>query len=219
MSFQNLVTAAQEYFPKLKIKYKNHSWFMKLLSVVFFFSPGFMTRYTTTIGNTVYFPSKEFVQKHEVSSCIIVLHELVHLYDQKIMSKSLFLFTYLFPQILSPICLLLIFLLTWKIMLPLAIIFALPIPAVFRMYWEKRAYFSSFYVLQLLASKLKFNPHLKAQEHIFLRYFHDSSYYFMWPFKKAIRGQFDQALQLSKEGKRPYEDPVFDILDDLINKV
>jgi hypothetical protein len=218
MNFQDLVTSAQVYFPKLQIKYKDQSWFMKLLGKLLFFNKGFMTEYTTTIGDTVYFPNEKFVKLRQVSSSVILLHELVHLNDQKKMSKPLFTLSYLFPQILVPICLLMIFLVTWKVMLPLALVFSAPIPAFFRMHWEKRAYLSSFYVMRLLGNRLNFDPHLKSQEAKFLTNFHDSSYYFMWPFHD-INNRFDQALELAKAGKRPYEDPVFDMIEDLASKV
>ena len=217
MSFRNLVTASEGYFPKLKIKYKDESWLMKLIGKLVFFSPGFMTEYTTTIGETVYYPSEKFVKLHPVSSSVVLLHELVHLHDQKKIGKIPFIFSYLFPQILVPVCILLLLLVSWKIMLPLAILLSFPIPALFRTHWEKRAYLSSFYVLQLLGNKLKFNPHLESQEKLFLDYFHGSSYYYMWPFND-INKQFDGALELAKEGKRPFEDPVFDMIEDLVAK-
>lgn len=217
MSFQNLVIASREYFPNLQIKYKNESRLMRLAGKLFFFSPGFMTEYTTTIGETIYFPSEKFIKLHSVSSSVVLLHELVHLHDQKKMGKFLFAISYLFPQILVPICALLLFLISWKILLPLAILFSAPVPAIFRTHWEKRAYLSSFYVLQLLGNKLKFNPHLESQEKVFLNYFHGSSYYYMWPFNN-INKQFDDAKELAEQGKRPFEDPVFDMIEDLVNK-
>ena len=39
----------------------------------------------------------------------------------------------------------------------------------------------------------------------------------MWPFND-INKQFDWALELAKEGKRPFEDPVFDMIEDLVTK-
>lgn len=103
-------------------------------------------------------------------------------------------------------------------MLPLMILCILPIPGLFRMHWEKRAYLSSFYVMQLLGNRMKFNPHLKSQEKIFLKCFHGPSYYFMWPFQD-IDKQFDQAVEKSSTAQRPFQDSVFDMLEDLVNKV
>src|SRR5271169_3622060 len=102
MSFQELVTASKKYFPKLQIKYKDESWGMRLISKLLIFNHGFMTHYTTTVGDTIYFPSERFVKCHPISSSVVLLHELVHLHDQKRIGKIPFALTYLFPQILVP---------------------------------------------------------------------------------------------------------------------
>jgi hypothetical protein len=205
MSFQELVTASRKYFPSLQIKYKNQSWIMRLVGKLFFLNPDFMTSYTTTIGHTIYFPDEKFIKTRSVSSSVILLHELVHFYDQKRIGKLTFIFSYLFPQILVPIFGLLMFLITWKIMLPLMLFCALPIPAVFRMHWERRAYLSSLYVMRLLGNRLHFNPHLKT-------------YYFMWPFHD-INQQFDQVVDQTPPIQRPFQDPVFEMLEELVSKV
>jgi len=83
------------------------------------------------------------------------------------------------------------------------------------MYFEKRAYLVSLYAVNALANRLNFKPLLATQEEGFIKHFQDSSYYFMWPFG-GIRKDFDDGVAKVKEGKRPFEDPVFDIIDDLI---
>ena len=218
MAFQELITASQQYFPKLQVKYKDQSQLMKIMSKFMIFNRGFMTKHTTTIGDTIYFPTEKFIKSHPVSSSVILMHELVHLHDQKRIGRIPFLFSYMFPQSLIPICLALFFVVTWKIMLPMTVLCLLPIPAFFRMYWEKRAYLSSIYTMQLLGNRMKFNPHLKSQENYFLKYFHGSSYYYMWPFRD-IDKQFDEAILSVGVGKRPFEDPVFDMLEELVTKV
>lgn len=218
MSFQELSTAAQKYFPALQIKYKSQSWLMRLLGKILFFNPAFMTSYTTTIGHTIYYPDQKFIKTRSISSSIILLHELVHFYDQKRVGKLTFAFSYLFPQILVPVFGLLTLIITWKIMLPLMLFCALPIPAIFRMYWERRAYLSSLYVMQLLGKRLHFNPHLKTQEKQFIECFHGSSYYFMWPFHD-INEEFDQVVDKTRIAQRPFNDPVFDMLEELVTKV
>jgi hypothetical protein len=218
MAFQDLVTGAQKYFPDLQIKYKDQSPFMKALGTILFFNPGFMKSFTTTVGETVYFPSEPFVKVRPISSSVVLMHEFVHMNDEKKLSKPVFSLSYLFPQILLPIFLVMLFFVTWKIMLPLILLSLLPIPAYFRMNYEKRAYISSLYTLYKLGQLKSFDPKLDAQAASFVQYFKDGSYYFMWPFGN-VQKEFDDALVLVKAGKRPYEDPVFDILDDLITKV
>ena len=216
MSFQNLVTCAQKYFPDLQIKYKNESLFMKLLSKLLFFNKGFATSYTTTIGSTIYFPTEAFVKSRPISSIVVLLHELVHIKDSYKYTKPLFSFLYLTPQILFLVCLPLL-LISWKIAIPLMLFFALPIPSFFRMHFEKRAYIASLYVLQKLSIRMNFNAELDKQKDYFLQQFKNSYYYYMWVFKN-INKDFDYALIKIKSGERPYNDSVFDILDDLIIK-
>lgn len=217
MAFQDLVTAAQKHFPELKIKYKDQSWFMKLLGFLLFFNKSFMKTYTTTIGSTVYFPSENSVKSRPISASVVLLHELVHVNDAKKLSKPLFGFLYLTPQIFALLCLPL-FLVSWKIALPLFILFLLPIPSYFRMKFEKKAYLISLYAINALGSRLNFKPLLSTQEESFLSHFKDSSYYYMWPFS-GLRKEFNEGVAKIKEGKRPFEDPIFDILDNLIQVV
>jgi uncharacterized protein YihD (DUF1040 family) len=111
----------------------------------------------------------------------------------------------------------LLFIISWKIILPLILLCLLPLPAYFRMYFEKRAYISSLYVIKKLADKHGFNAKLDLRKEDFLSQFKDASYYFMWVFP-GLRKEFDDALIKIKDNKRPFEDKVFDILDYLIDK-
>jgi hypothetical protein len=218
MAFQDLVIATRKYFPNLQVKYKDQSTFMKILALLFFFNRSFMTDYITTIGNTIYIPTQDYIKLRPISGAVIFMHELVHMYDQKRIGNIWFQLAYMLPQILI-LPALLLFLLSWKIAIPVIILLALPIPAYFRMYFERRAYVSSVYVIQKLSERLKFNPRLDGQNTYFIEYFIDSSYYFMWPFTGSVTDKFNAAAQLVQDGRRPYQDPVFDILDDLVTKV
>lgn len=214
MSFQELTTAAQAFFPDLKIKYKDQSPFMKLLGKLLFFNKSFMTSFTTTIGSTVYFPSENFVKLRPISSEIVLLHELVHVSDAKKLNKLLFGFLYLLPLTLIPLALLL-FLFSWKIALPLLLLSAAPLPAYFRMHFEKRAYLVSLYCTQQLAVRKQFTINLEKSAAGYLDNFKDSSYYFMWPFKNLDK-EFADAVVKVQAGQKPYEDPVFEMIDKVL---
>jgi hypothetical protein len=217
MSFQDLVTSSKKYFPDLDIQYKDQSKFMKVLGTILFFNKTFMTSYTTTIGSTVYFPNETFVRIRPISGAVVLLHELVHIDDAHKISKPLFGFLYLSPQVLFLLCLPL-FLLSWKIALPLMVLFASPIPSFFRMYFEKRAYMTSLYSLNALGQRLNFDPKLDTQKEFFLKQFKGGAYYFMWPFSNLDK-EFSQAVDKIKAGQRPFDDKVFDTLDELITTV
>lgn len=216
MSFSNLVIASQKYFPNLKIKYKDQSTLMKICGRIMFFSPGFMTEYTTTIGETVYFPSASYTKLHPVTSYILLLHELVHIHDERKLSKPLFALSYLFPQILFPLAFLL-FLVSWKIALPALLLLAAPLPAFWRMRHERRAYLTSMYSMSKLGRLLNFDPHLGTQSSHFVDRFKDSTYYFMWPFGNIDR-DFSQAMTNILNNQTPFQDDVlFAIIDDLVS--
>lgn len=146
MDFIDTVEKSKKYFPKLSIKFKNTSLLMRLLSIVLFFNTNFKTKFVTTIGNSVYFPSETFVKVLKLNSLTILMHELTHIYDSNKYSNLLFNFLYLFPQslvIFTPLLLLI----NWKIFLATFIILLLPFPAFFRMKFEIKAYLVSLYVL------------------------------------------------------------------------
>lgn len=177
MAFNDLVTKAQTYFPNLQIKYKDQSAFMKFLGTLLFFNPGFMTSYITTIGNTIYWPNKEFVESNTRAVSEIFIHECTHMYDEKRVGSAPFTLGYLFPQLLALPMLFLLFVLSWKIVVPLALLCLAPWPAPFRALFERRAYFTSM----LVGYKLhNWDPELAAPR--YAKHFKDSSYYFMMPF-------------------------------------
>jgi ABC-type multidrug transport system fused ATPase/permease subunit len=214
---KNIIDNATKYFPTLKIKYKDSSFFMKLLSYILFFNKVFMTKYTTTIGPTIYFPSEAFIKLRPISSLNILLHELTHINDSMKFGTFLYSFLYLFPISLFPFMLLfLIF--SWKIALILIILCMLPLPAYFRMHFERRAYFVSLYVINSLSKKMDFNPFLEDNKKYFISQFKAPAYYFMWVFPN-INKQFDEAVKKIKADKRPFEDSFFDIIDELISQI
>lgn len=174
MAFDELVTKAKTYFPDLKIKFKDQDPFMKFLGMLMFFNPGFMTSFVTTIGNTIYWPSKEDLERRSTSE--IFIHECIHMYDDK-KDNLLFKIGYLFPQILALPILLLLFVLTWKIVIPLMLLCLAPWPAPWRAKSERRAYFVSMRVGYELFG---IDPELSGPH--YAKNFKNSSYYWMMPF-------------------------------------
>jgi hypothetical protein len=216
MNLDNLLNAAQKYFPGVNIQYKNESTFMKILGKILFFNKSFMSNYTTTINSTIYFPNRDFIKNNYNSFIVTFLHELVHIKDAKKFSFILFSLLYLSPQILTLLIIPFIFL-NWKLSL-IFLIFALPIPSFFRMYFERRAYIVSLYVLNYLIVNHKIRANLEDNKNFYLTQFKLSGYYFMWPFKN-IDTKLSLAVDNIKLNKRPYEDPIFDIVDDLLKQI
>lgn len=214
---EKLLLAAKQYFPNLKIKYKDESIFMKFLSKILFFNKDFMSKYTTTIGSTIYFPNKKIVEAEGYTATLIFLHELIHVYDSQRFNQILFSFLYLTPQILA-LLLVPLFFINWKLACILFIIFLLPLPSFFRMYFEKRAYFISLYVLNYLIKYKKIQADLNQSKKYYLSNFKDSSYYFMWTFKQLDK-DFSEAVNKIKNDQKPFDDRIFNIIDNLLKQI
>ena len=217
MSLVALVQAAQKYFPDLRIDYKSQSSFMKFIGKLMFFNKQFLTQYTTTIGSTIYFPNPLFVKIRPVSSSIIILHELCHMYDSSKWGKRVFDFLYLFPQSLVPLSIPLL-IVSWQLSL-LFLLFILPFPALFRTYFELRAYMVSLYVMNAVSIKLELKSTLDVNKEDLVSQFNSSSYYYMFPFTSYIRRKLDAAVVKIKAGQRPFDSPVFDMLDELVKTI
>lgn len=122
----------------LRIKFKDESWEMQLLNLfVFWFNPNFLTQYTTVIGNTIYFPDREYIFYNESGAMKTLAHEMVHILDARKMGFGRFALGYLFPQILG-LGVLAFPIIGWWAMVFL--IFLLPLPAPYRSESEARAY-------------------------------------------------------------------------------
>jgi hypothetical protein len=186
---------------KIKIKFKNKSLLMKIISKILFFNKKFMTNYTTTIGNTIYFPSRDFLYNDNIFSEEILLHELVHINDNK--KDLLFPIKYLFPQILFPLSFFLLFLNIW-IFLPVAILLLLPLPAIFRKNYELRGYTASLIAANEIWKEKNVPLDMREKNlHIIAQHintiFTGPQYYYMWRFgvRKELNLIIDKILNES----------------------
>lgn len=99
-------------FPGFNIRFKNESFFMKVLG--FFvspFNPTYMTDFVTTIGKTVYFPSRTTFEQDVWQRLQVLAHEFVHVHDGD--KHWWFSPSYMFPQVLAVIPLLAFGVLAW----------------------------------------------------------------------------------------------------------
>jgi hypothetical protein len=173
-----------------EIKYKNESFFMKFLNLfVRLFNKEFMTLYVTTIGDTIYFPSRDFIENNEEVSICVLSHEVVHVYQAQKLGRVLFSTAYLFPQCLSLLSILAVFGFFWTPMLfnLLFLLFLAPIPAVWRKKFELEAYtitclmwYSIFKVSGYDENKII--QKMNAEIDFIDKTFTGPSYFFMWPF-------------------------------------
>ena len=184
--FNLFLNELKKSFPKLKIKYKNESWLMTILAKILFFNQDFASGYITTIGNTVYFPTQESINKNELSAIATLAHEAVHIYDSSKYTHILFSLLYLLPQLLAILALPLYFVIGWWGLL--ALVFLAPWPAFFRKKFELNGYKMTLFMMNELYVHLGYDKHYREAElkelagKIDSQNFQGSGYYFMWPF-------------------------------------
>jgi hypothetical protein len=160
---------------KLKLKSKSH--FMRFLGFLLFFNRAFMSRYTTVIGSTVYFPDETWADDQKVWQTLC--HELTHWEDNKRL-KLLFPIVYLSPQIFALLALL-AFVNLWFL---LFLVLLAPLPSPGRKWAEMRGYAVSMAVLYWRYGRIGD----EAIDH-FVSQFTTAKYYFIWPFPKAVRAE------------------------------
>jgi hypothetical protein len=213
--FHSFAQNLQRYYV-FDIKYKNKSLFMKFLGFLLFFNKSFMSDYTTTIGNTIYFPSEEFVIENEKSSIVILAHEVVHIAQSEKYGKFLFSLIYLFPQCLALFALGAIFAVFWLPMLwcLLFLIFIAPIPAPWRARFEFDGYSMSLFMNDVILKHQRCTPEsIKrklCQISIRMDYnnFKGPNYWFMWPF--GLEKEFENIINDISNGVILDTDEVYD---------
>jgi hypothetical protein len=191
MSALEKVTKLGKEKYRLEVKFKDESLFMKILGKILFFNPRFMTNYTTTIGNTVYFANRKWLAENEDSAAHVLAHELIHIKDSEEVGFLLFSYTYLFPQVLALLSLFAIFSSLWWL---LCLLFLAPVPSPIRTYWELRGYAITDATCYRSTGRFTDIDWMAGQ-------FTSGSYFFMWPFADDIRSRIEANRQLIKQGQ------------------
>jgi hypothetical protein len=210
--FNDILVRAKVAYPNYQIKFKNQDTFMKILGTLMFFNKTFMTSFTTTIGNTSYFPSQTYIDANPISSSVVLLHELVHVKDSNDQNKFLFGLGYALPQLLFLLVIPLCLMFGWYGLFGL--LFLLPIPAYFRMQDEKKAYTISMYVVNKL--NIKYGYSLDLDPSFYASEFKTSNYYWVWPFQ-SIDIYFNTLATQITAGEKPYyEIELYNITDQIL---
>lgn len=197
--------------PGIEIKFKNESIFMKILGFVLFFIPNFMNLFVTTIGKTIYLPSRDWLLKSEEELLPMIAHEYVHIRDRDKFGIW-FSIIYLFPIIIIPLVLLSSIILSWLWVILLLLICLAPIPSPGRAYFEFRGYTMSIFVFKFLSDEKNKNTAVTTINILnavgtFNKYFTDFSYYVMWPF--GVRSKLLNKASLIVNGTITDEDVIY----------
>lgn len=138
MNYAEVTALRLDGLVPIRVAYKDESCLMRVLgALVWLFNKKFMTSFTTTLGSTVYLPSREWAARRSKKRlAMTIAHEAVHALDAKALSMPLFSFLYLFPQCLAVLALLAPLSWWWL----LALLALAPLPAPGRAWLEARAY-------------------------------------------------------------------------------
>tara|TARA_A100001515_G_scaffold8967_1_gene7499 strand:- start:598 stop:1245 length:648 start_codon:yes stop_codon:yes gene_type:complete len=186
---QRLTRHITEQISGFEIKSKQDSLLMKILSYLVFFNKKFMTSFVTTAYPKVYVPQLPWKEGEHIGAIATLAHEYVHLSDRKRMGW-LFNLLYISPQVLFVFGLLSFYSLWFM----LFFLFILPIPSIGRAWLEFRAYRMTMACYYWLSD-------YELPTDWLARYFTNSSYYWMFPFKKYISNKFKEALVDIKKDK------------------
>ena len=176
-----LLVFLDDVVPGIKVVRKGDSQFMKLLGAILFFAPEFMSRYTTTIGSTIYL-SDNLSAATSLGVVPTIAHEVQHVYDSR-KWWPVYILGYLSPQILVLLAFL-SFVSPWWL---LALVALLPLPSIGRMLIERRGYTVTLVCYYWMYGKEAFEtlaPSLTKDQ------FAGATYYFMWPFKASMTKWF-----------------------------
>lgn len=166
----------------VKVRYKDESRYMKLLGKLMFWNPRFMSNVATTIGETVWLPSRQWVEEDLLRAWLVLCHELVHVEDYKACKpRWVFPVLYAMPQGLAVLALLAPVLQQWWPLLFLALLAPLPAP------WRKSAEMRGYGMSMAAAYWFGKGGIPQAQKQEIAQWFTGPDYYFMWPFKGAVK--------------------------------
>ncbi|MFA5048766.1 MAG: hypothetical protein WC516_07105 [Patescibacteria group bacterium] len=197
--FAALENRIKARYPGFSYKFKDEESFMQRIGKAMFFNKDFMTSYTNTFGQTVYFPNRANFDKNPDNYFETLCHEYVHIADDAA-HPILFKLKYALPQILalpavlfillSPIF---IFLMAFSIISSLwlltllSVVFLAPIPSPGRTQAELRGYGMSIKI-RMWANINDVTPYLNR----YLPAFVGSGYYYMCPFKRYVAKELDK---------------------------
>jgi hypothetical protein len=99
--FDQISAEIKEMHPSFSVRFKDQSRLMRLFAVLMYpFNDRFMKGFVTTVGSTVYFPSKKLLELRWDNYARVLAHERVHIWDAE--EKPLrFTLGYAFPQWLA----------------------------------------------------------------------------------------------------------------------
>ncbi len=208
---RQLTERITERVPGFEIRYKDESGFMQFLGyMLWLFNREFMTRFTTTIGTKVYFPSRAVVNARPRAYWKTLAHEYVHILDYQD-HKAWFTVSYLLPQLGAVLAVLAIgaVISPWFFLSLVAIIALAPWPSPWRTDWEMRGY-----TMSLAVNYWRYGSVSEYTKEWIGGHFWGWNYYKMAWRKNKVRKGIDRAVDRIVTGGVLTDGPAYrDVLD------
>jgi len=191
------LNVVQQRFPDAKIRYKNKSIFMRILGVLLFFNPSFMSKFITVIGNTIYVPNEKWVGTSHLRALFVFAHEFVHMWDRSL-TKLMYRYDFFsLGYVALQVCALfsffafLGFVNVWFLLLLFPAIFLAPWPSPWRTKIEANGYAMTMYI-RSITTDLQYNKE-EGAEFLANKHFASKQYYWMcWDKDKAKQMLLDR---------------------------
>jgi len=170
--YLELVSEVEAEFPDFSIKNKEESRLMKVCDfclklITFWQMKTFMTEFFTTIGYTIYVPSKRWTEMDPPSKASLLRHERVHMRQRKKYGMVLFAFLFLF----------------------------FPVPTIWAYYrkkFEQEAYEESIRAWYEYYG-LSYVQHSKTRRYT-INHFTSAEYFWMWPWRGGLESWYDDLV-------------------------
>ena len=196
-----VINVVKRRFPGFKLIYKKTSplmWAVYLLSFMWIWNRRFMTDFYTTIGYKVYIPEEPGKPLNWDGVYRTLRHEFIHMLQRE-RYGIWFGLSYVFPQVLAVLALpafLAIWLGPWWLLFLSSLIALGPWPAPWRKRWEVEGYTQTM----LVDFESRKSVHIQIIAQV-IDQFTGANYWFMWPFRKSITGEFDVIVKDIEEGR------------------
>lgn len=206
---------ADRHLPGFTVRFKDESFWQRVIGLLLFFNKAYMTSFTTTLGRTVYFPSRAHYEAVPLRTLTTLAHEYVHAWDH---NKHGFWFSlsYLLPQLFAAPLLAvgavgLVFSSWFWASVVAGLLCLLPWPSPWRAKWESRGY-----TMNLAISKWSVGVITAEQRESVAENFYGPDYYYMVNGKQNARQLIDECAAYAHSSRISLEDPyltVFLFLD------
>lgn len=188
-------------FPGVKVYDKSSSalmWALYVIGFMWIWNKGFMTRFHTAVGTSVYITRRSIEGKRWNGIYRTMRHEFMHLLQREKHGLKYDL-SYLFPQILSVFSLTALFAIWFSNAWLFGLVFLamlLPWPAPWRAKWEFEGYTQTMLVSYEETGKI---PQSRIES--IIRNFTGPFYYFMFPFKSYVTKRINDIATKIRSGK------------------